>query len=236
MQLVQHDGDFSIKINSRELMNSRQHESELELARLGCSSLKNHKEPKVLIGGLGLGYTLRQTLEMLGKHAEVVVSELLDAVVDWNRTFLSDINSHSLDDERVVVKMGNVVNLIGQSKNQFDSILLDVDNGPSAFSDSGNKRLYSKRGIRACHRALRENGCLAVWSSEPNKSFEELLMSCGFHVRRYRASAYKGSKSQTRFIWVASEDESALPPGGGEPRIQPKRSDERPQRFSRKGR
>jgi len=200
-------------------MNSRQHESELELARLGCASLTGHKAPRILIGGLGLGYTLRQALDMLSPHAEVVVSELLGAVVEWNREFFGTLNSHPLEDERVNLKAGDIVELLSHSKSPFDAILLDIDNGPGAMTDSGNQRLYSRKGIQACRRALREQGCLAIWSSEPNKSFEHLLMNCGFHVRRFRVPAYKGSKSQSYFVWVASEDKRILPPGGGEPRL-----------------
>jgi len=219
MVLYQHDRDFAIKINGQELMHSRQHESELELARLGCAHLDGSKAPSILIGGLGMGYTLRQALDMLSPHAQVVVGELLDAVVEWNREFLGGLNGRPLEDQRVDLKTGDIVELISRSKSRFDSILLDIDNGPSAMTDSGNRRLYGREGIRACRRALREQGCLAVWSAEPSKKFEQLLMSCGFHVRRYRAPAYKGSKSQSRFVWVASEDKIILPPGGGEPRL-----------------
>ena len=221
MELRQHDRDFSIRINGRELMSSRQHESELALARLGCAHLVSRKSPRVLIGGLGLGYTLRQTLDMLSPHAKVMVSELLGAVVEWNREYFGELNGRALDDERVNLKTGDIVPLISHSKRRFDAILLDIDNGPTAVTDSGNKRLYGREGIRACRLALRQGGCLAIWSPEPSKRFEHLMMSCNFHVRRYRAPAYKGSKSQGRFVWVASEDESVLPPGGGEPILTP---------------
>ena len=217
MSLYRHDRDFSIKINGQELMHSRQHESELELARLGCAHLTGRKTPCILIGGLGMGYTLRETLDMVGRGANVVVGELLSAVVKWNREFLGELNGHPLDDKRVDLKQGDIVRLISRSKNKFDAILLDIDNGPRAMTDSGNRHLYGQEGIRACRRALRSGGCLAVWSVEPSKKFERLMMRCGFHVRRYRVSAYKGSKSQSRFVWVASEDQTILPPGGGEP-------------------
>jgi spermidine synthase len=219
MVLYQHDRDFTIEINGQELMHSRHHESELALARLGCAHLEGCRAPRILIGGLGLGYTLRQALDMLSPHAQVVVGELLGAVVEWNREFLGELNGRPLGDKRVDLKTGDIVELISRSKSRFDSILLDIDNGPNAMTDSGNRRLYGREGIRACHRALREQGCLAVWSAEPSKKFEQLLMSCNFHVRRFRVPAYKGSKSQSRFVWVASEDKAILPPGGGEPRL-----------------
>lgn len=230
MVLRQHDRDFSIKVNGQELMNSRQHESEMELARLGCAPLVGHTAPCILIGGLGLGYTLRQALDMLSSKAKVVVSELLDEVVEWNREFFGELNGHPLEDERVELETGDVVELISRSESLYDAILLDIDNGPGAFTDSGNQRLYGREGIQACRRALRQQGCLAMWSSEPNKSFEQLLMNCNFHVRRYRAPAYKGSKSQSRFVWVASEDKTVLPPGGGEPRLPRKSKARLPRR------
>lgn len=223
MVLYRHDHDFLIRVNGEDLMPSRQHNSELELARLCCAHLTGSREPSILIGGLGLGYTLRQALDMLGPHAKVVVSELLEAVVEWNREFLGELNSQALADERVVIETGDVVELISRSRSRFDAILLDIDNGPSAMTDSGNSRLYGYKGISACHRALRKQGCLAVWSAAPSKEFEQLLMDCGFHVRRYRVPAYRGKKAQSRFVWVASGNRSNLPPGGGEP-LQPGRN------------
>jgi spermidine synthase len=218
MILYQHDRDFTITIDGEDLMLSRHHESELELARLACAHLAGRKAPSILIGGLGMGYTLHQALDMLSPGADVVVAELLDAVVKWNREFLGELNGQPLADTRVDLRTCNIVKLISRSKNRFDAILLDIDNGPSAMTYSGNSRLYGYEGILACHRALRKKGCLAVWSAGPCKEYEQLLLRCNFHVRRYRVPAYKGSKSQTRFIWLASKDSSILPPGGGEPR------------------
>ena len=236
MVLYQHDSDFAIEINGQDLMNSRHHESELALARLGCAHLDGRKAPKILIGGLGMGYTLRQALAMLSSDAQVVVGELLGAVVEWNREFLGELNGRPLGDERVDLKTGDIVELISGSKSRFDSILLDIDNGPNAMTDSGNRRLYGRQGIGACRRALREQGCLAVWSAEPSRKFEQLLISCSFHVRRFRVPAYKGSKSRSRFVWVASEDEIILPPGGGEPRLTIKNGSMGSRKRSRKRR
>ena len=224
MVLYHHDRDFTIVINGEDLMLSRHHESELALARLGCAHLAGRKAPTILIGGLGMGYTLRQVLDMLSPKAKVVVGELMTAVVQWNREFLGELNGQPLADERVDLATGDIVELIAHSKGRFDAILLDIDNGPSAMSDSGNSRLYGYEGLLACRRALRKPGSLAVWSAVPSKEFEELLMGCGFHVRRFRVPAYKGSKSQSRFVWVASESKSLLPPGGGEPR-RPRRKE-----------
>jgi len=218
MVLYQHGRDFSIMINGQDLMLSRQHESELALARLGCTHLAGRPAPRILIGGLGMGYTLRQALDMLSRQAQVVVGELLVAVVEWNREFFGELNGRPLGDKRVDLKTGDIVELISRSRSRFDAILLDIDNGPGPMTDSGNRRLYGREGIRACRRALRQQGCLAVWSAEPSKNFEQLLMSCGFQVRRFRVSAYKGNKSPSRFVWVASQDQTILPDGGGEPR------------------
>jgi spermidine synthase len=204
MVLYQHGRDFSIKVNGQGLMHSRQHESEIDLARLGCAHLVDRKAPSVLVGGLGMGYTLRQVLDMLSLHAHVVVSELLGAVVEWNREFLGELNNYPLKDERVAVRTGDIVDLISCSRNRFDAILLDIDNGPDALTDSENRRLYGREGIRACFRALRNGGCLAVWSARQNKKFERLLMTCGFNVRCFPVPSYKGSKARSRFVWVAS--------------------------------
>ena len=223
MVLYQHDHDFSIKINGQALMNSRQHESEMELARLGCAHLSGHAAPRVLIGGLGMGYTLRQTLDMLGPNAKVVVSELLPAVVDWNREFLGELNGQALDDNRTELITGDIFQLLSRSIGEFDAILLDIDNGPHAITDSRNQQLYSSTGIQTCRRALRKQGCLAIWSAEPSKAFEQLLMSCKFHVRRYKLPAYKQSNKKSLFVWVAAQDKMILPPGGGGPRLPQKK-------------
>ena len=217
MGLYEHDGDFAIKINGQQLMSSRQHESELALAQLGCAHLSKRKAPRVLIGGLGMGYTLRQTLDMLGQDAKVIVSELLAPVVDWNRDFLGELNAQPLEDKRAEVQIGDIFPLLSNSMGSFDAILLDVDNGPNALSVSANDQLYTQAGIEICRRALRKGGCLAIWSAEPSKDFEQLLMSCNLHIRSYKIPAYKGSKRKSHFIWVAAESKKILPPGGGEP-------------------
>jgi spermidine synthase len=232
MTLYQHDHDFLIKVNGQELMDSRQHESERELARLGCAHLSGREAPRVLIGGLGMGYTLRQTLDLLGPNANVVVSELLPAVVAWNREVLGELNGQPLDDKRTDLRTGDIFQLISQSIGGFDAILLDIDNGPSAVTDTGNQQLYSPAGIQACRRALRKPGCLAIWSAVPGKAFEKLLMSCGFHVRCYKVKAYKESKITPLFIWVAAEDETLLPPGGSEPGLPTKKEPRGSHRYT----
>ncbi|MBN1627814.1 MAG: hypothetical protein JW944_14945 [Deltaproteobacteria bacterium] len=204
LALYRHDRDFSIKVNGEDLMQSRRHESELELARLGCAHLVGHDAPEILVGGLGMGYTLRQALDMLGPDAGVVVSELMDAVVQWNRDFLGELNGHPLMDKRVELITGDILDLISSSTGRFDAILLDIDNGPEALTDSGNNRLYGIEGIKACRRALREDGCLAVWSAGPSDEFEKILMRCSFNVRRFPVQSHKCSKSRSCLVWVAS--------------------------------
>jgi spermidine synthase len=215
MELYQHDGDFTIQVNGQDLMLSRQHESELALARLGCAHLAGRKGHCILIGGLGMGYTLRQALNMMGVDAQVVVGELVSAIIEWNRAYFGKLNGQPLMDARVDLRAGDVVELILNAKAKFDAILLDIDNGPRAMTDSGNSRLYGREGIRACRSALREKGCLAVWSAEPDKKFEQRLMACGFHVICFRVPAYKGSKSKSRFVWVASENKKLPENSGG---------------------
>ena len=214
--LYQHDRDFSIRINGHDLMNSRQHESEMGLARLGCAHLADQPAPCVLIGGLGMGYTLRKTLDMLGPDAKVVVSELIPAVVEWNREFLGEFNGHPLADKRTEVITGDIHQLLAQSTARFDTILLDIDNGPSAITDSGNQKLYTPAGIQICRRALRNQGCLAIWSSYPSKAFEQILMDCKFYVQRYKLQPYKQSNKKYLFVWVASENKANLPPDNAE--------------------
>ncbi|MDA3970079.1 MAG: hypothetical protein PF442_01875 [Desulfobulbaceae bacterium] len=218
MVLYQHDRDFSIIVNGADLMHSRRHESELELARLGCQHLSNNEEPTVLIGGLGMGYTLRQTLDLVGANGSVVMAELMEEVIEWNRKYMGELNDHPLQDERVDLRVGDILDILSKSKASFDTILLDVDNGPEPMTHSGNSQLYSYQGVVACKAALRDKGCLAVWSAKPNKDFEHLVMDCGMHIHRYRVPAHKGKNASSHFIWIASEKLKNLPPGGSESR------------------
>jgi len=212
LALFQHDADFSIKVNRQELMTSRAHESELELARLGCQRLLSQQKPTVLIGGLGMGFTLRQALDLLQPGATVVVSELIADVVTWNRTFLGELNQHPLRDPRVVLKIGDVTDLIRKSAQTFDAIMLDVDNGPEALTSAGNDRLYSQTGIETCMRALHAKGCLSIWSGAIDHAFERRLRQAQLCFRRFHVSAYKGGKARSRYIWVIAHTPTSLPP------------------------
>jgi spermidine synthase len=223
MVLFRHDEDFFIRVEGEVLMQSRQHESELELARLGCAHLAERRDPRILMGGLGLGYTLRQCLDLVSPTASIKVCELIGDVIAWNRDHLGALNNHPMRDKRVTVKRGDVVELLANGPGTFDAIILDVDNGPTPMTDLGNHRLYGNAGVALCRDALTNKGCLAIWSADPSKAYERTLMRAGLAVRRHRVPAYKGSKSLSRFVWVAAKSKSILPPGGGEPRVKGKR-------------
>ncbi len=211
LALFEHDGDFMIRVNGQALMSSRAHESELELARLGCLRIKERQNPRVLIGGLGMGYTLRQTLDMLNPLAEVVVAELLPEVVRWNRERFGHLTDHPLRDKRVTMKTCDVLKIVRKSPHGFDAILLDVDNGPDAMTDAGNDKLYGRKGIQTLLGALHEQGCLSIWSATIDRSFERRLQQERLHVRQFRVAAHKGGKTRSRCIWVASRDAQSLP-------------------------
>jgi spermidine synthase len=212
LTLVQHDADFSMKVGCQELMTSRAHESELELARLGCARIAARQNPTVLIGGLGMGYTLRQTLDLLQPDATVVVSELIPDVVQWNRDYLGQLANHPLRDPRVVLKVCDVMSLIQQSEHAFDAIMLDVDNGPEALTAAGNDRLYSRQGLQACMRALHAKGCLAVWSGAIDNTFERRLKAENLFFRLFHVPVYKGGKALARCVWLIASDPRSLPP------------------------
>jgi len=212
LTLYRHDADFSMKVERQELMTSRAHESELELARLGCARLLSQERPRVLIGGLGMGFTLRQTLDLLQPGATVVVSELIDDVVTWNRKFLGELNRHPLRDPRVILKLGDVMNLIQKTEQTFDAIMLDVDNGPEALTSAGNARLYSREGLETCMRALHAKGCLSIWSGSIENAFERRLRQANLFSRRFHVPAYKGGKARSRCIWVIARTPHSLPP------------------------
>jgi spermidine synthase len=209
MVLFEHDGEFTITVDHQDLMLSRAHESEFELARLGCARVAGQPGPSVLIGGLGMGYTLRQTLDLLGAKATVVVAELVPEVVRWNREYLGALTNHPLRDPRVAVKVTDVADVIRQSPGAFDAVLLDVDNGPNAMTDVRNDQLYSREGIRSCIGALRAKGCLAVWSAVFDAPFERRLRQEHLHVRYHRVPAHQGAKAYHCCIWVAERSRPA---------------------------
>ena len=190
LDLVHHDGEYVIRAEHYDLMTSRAHGS--EAAMLSLALPEPPRGARVLIGGLGMGYTLGAALELLPETAQVVVSELLPEVIEWNRGPLAELAGRPLDDPRTEVVGGDVVELIAASEARFDAILLDVDNGPKDFTQRGNSRLYTPAGLRAVQRALRPGGALAVWSVGGERSFERSLRAAGFEDSTHQVAAHRG--------------------------------------------
>lgn len=203
--LYRRDSDFSMKVGNLELMNSRMHGSEESLAQLACAKIKKFEDPKILIGGLGMGFTLRAALDVLPQKSQVVVAELLPEVVKWNQGVLAGLARNPLKDKRVRVDIADVGIKIREGRGVYSAILLDVDNGPESLFRKDNDRLYNKEGIMAAHAALKSRGVLAVWSAAPDKSFVKALNAAGFSVEELSVSARSGAKSGGRhFIWLAT--------------------------------
>ena len=202
MKLTRRGNEFIILANGKSLMSSRMHGSEEALATLACSRLRAREEPRVLIGGLGMGFTLRATLDLLPPGAEVVVAELLSAVVEWNRGPLGPLANHPLKDKRARVEIVDVAVKLRSSPAHFDAILLDVDNGPSAFSSPENAALYNNAGIASAFAALQPAGILAVWSAREDRKFEQRLRYAGFtvHSEPVRARLKKGGPRHIIFL------------------------------------
>jgi spermidine synthase len=175
-------------------MSNRMHDSEIALAE---HAFDRADEPRhVLVGGLGLGYTLRAVLDIAADDASVTVAELVPELVEWNRQHLGPLNDHPLDDPRVHVAVGDVFDTLKRSRRTFDVILLDVDNGPQALAQEKNQRLYSDGGVRVCEAALTSGGVLGVWSAGPNARYERRLESFGFDVEVLRVAARTGSRAK----------------------------------------
>ena len=196
MRLTEHDGEYLILIDGGALMSSRTHGSEDDLATLACEGLRSVGRPHVLVGGLGMGFTLRAALDLLPPAALVTVAELVPAVVEWNRGPLAPLASYPLDDKRVRVEVADVGRILRASRGRFDAILIDVDNGPDAFTSAANAALYDDAGVAVARRALKPGGRLAVWSAFPDPKFEQRLRRHGIRAetRRVRARRGKGSK------------------------------------------
>ncbi|HMJ05218.1 MAG TPA: hypothetical protein VK474_03085, partial [Chthoniobacterales bacterium] len=181
LSLHEHDGDYFIKLNGRQLMGSNSTTSEILLAQEACRNLGDSPQRRVLIGGLGLGYSLKRVLEMVGQIGVVHVAELIPEVIAWNRELLSTVNGKLLDDKRVEVFAEDVFALIRRgAKNPYDAILLDVDNGPTSFVQAKNSRLYNRRGLQAIWDALTPGGRVSFWSAEPEPGFRDSLTRAGF--------------------------------------------------------
>ena len=206
LKLTRRTNEYIILANGKSLMSSRMHGSEEALATFACGRLRNVEQPCVLVGGLGMGFTLRATLDLLPADAIVVVAELVAAVVEWNRGLLGPLAGHPLKDRRVQVVPGDVAITLRAAAGAFDAILLDVDNGPAAFATAGNAALYGDAGLAAARRALTGGGILAVWSAREDRKFEQRLKYAGFRVEveRVRARLKKGGPRHTIFLGRAN--------------------------------
>jgi len=202
MKLIRRGDEYLLLVDGAILMSSRMHGSEEALATLACQRVRTLEQPSVLIGGLGMGFTLRATLDLLPQDATVVVVELVPAVVEWNRGPLGPLAKHPLKDKRVRIETGDVVVALSSCLGQFDAVLLDVDNGPTAFTASNNAGLYDNRGIAAARAALKTEGVLAVWAAQDDRKFEQRLRDGGFdvQVQRLRGRLKKGGPRHTIFL------------------------------------
>lgn len=208
LRLYKHGEDFSIKIAGRgELMNSRKHGSEKALAEMTCQRLKGCVNPRLLIGGLGMGFTLAAALHHVGEQGQVVVAELVPAVVKWNEGPLGLCAGQPLNDTRASVREGDVAEIIKAEQQVYDGIILDVDNGPEGITRKQNNWLYSVDGLKAAFVALRPNGVLAVWSAGPADDFYRRLTRVGSKVEQVRVRAH-GKKGTWHTIWLARRETS----------------------------
>ena len=203
LRLIRRGTEFAIMAGRTELMNSRRSGSETALATLSCRRLDGRPRPRLLIGGLGMGFTLRAALAALGEGAEITVAELVPAVVAWSRGPLAELFGHSMDDPRVAVRVDDVGRLMRAGEAAYHAILLDVDNGPDALTLPANDRLYDGSGLAAAHRALRPGGVLAIWSAEPDAAFVLRLRRSGFQVDETRVHAH-GKRGIRQVIWLAA--------------------------------
>ncbi|HEY4031734.1 MAG TPA: spermidine synthase [Caulobacteraceae bacterium] len=204
LRLMQRGGEYSIMSGAIELMNSRLSGSEEALATLVGARLADHPAPKILIGGFGMGFTLRAALSSFGPGATVTVAELVPAVLAWARGPMAHLTGDSLDDPRVRLVEGDVARLIGGAEAAYDAILLDVDNGPEGLSRAGNDRLYDRAGLDAARRGLRPGGVLAVWSSSPSAPFSRRLGQAGYRVEEHRVRASRTGGGARHMIWLAT--------------------------------
>jgi spermidine synthase len=212
MTLHEHDGSFCIRLDGRDLMHSMTAASELLLGDLALAPFPRATAPRVLIGGLGLGFTLKRVLEQCGPKAVVHVAELMPEVVEWNRTFMAGLNGGLLKDPRVKVLVEDVgVVLARAGREPYDAILLDVDNGPAAMVMPGNTRLYDNRGLQKLWQALKPGGRIALWSAGIDRAFAKRFASSGFKVEAVPARLHANSKSSTYMIYVADRPAAAAP-------------------------
>jgi len=204
LRLFRRGDDFMIVLERNELMNSRMSGSEEALATMTCERLEGRKAPHLLIGGYGMGFTLRAALAMLGKDATLTVAELVPEIIAWARGPMQALAAGCLDDPRVKLVHGDVAKVIEAAPGGYDAILLDVDNGPDGLTRDQNDRLYSSRGLAIARTALRPGGILAVWSAAPDNAFARRLDEAGFSVEEVAVRARTNGKGPRHVIWFAT--------------------------------
>ena len=204
LRLIRRGDDFWIMLGANALMSTRLRGSEEALATLACERIADRPGPALLIGGLGMGFTLRAALDVLPREARVVVAELVPAIVAWARGPMSHVHGASLDDPRVDVVESDVGDLIASASAGYDAILLDVDNGPDALSRETNDRLYDLEGLGRARSALKPRGILGVWSAAPDPAFARRLARSGFAVEEIAVRAHAGRKGTKHVIWLAT--------------------------------
>ncbi len=203
LTLHSRDGHHYLRVNGQPLMSTDSALSEAALAELGCDRLRGRKEARVLVGGLGFGFTLRRVLGLVGADAVVEVAELSPEVVAWNREFLPHVNGRCLDDPRVLVSIRDVCQIIAQAPaGHYDAILLDVDNGPVAVVQEGNARLYQPRGLESIARALKPTGRVAFWSAGADKPFVRRLAAAGFTVQTVPVKSHAHARREDNNVFV----------------------------------
>jgi spermidine synthase len=203
LSLFKRDRELSIRMDGCEIMNSRQHGSEEALAELACARITDRQVARVLIGGLGMGFTLAAALRGLGAGSRVEVAELVPAVVVWNRGVLAHLAGHPLADDRVTVREEDVVRILKRARGAYDAVLLDVDNGPDGLTSKGNGWIYGREGLGAVFAALRPSGVLGVWSAGPDRTFAGRLRRAGFAADEIRVRARASGKGARHTIWIA---------------------------------
>ncbi|RWK54138.1 hypothetical protein [Mesorhizobium sp.] len=203
LRLKRRGAEFSIMLGSNELMNSRLSGSEQALARLSCQRISGRRQPKILIGGLGMGFTLRAALAELGADADIVVAELVPAVVAWARGQMASLFGGCLDDPRVTIREADVGQVVRSEASAWDVILLDVDNGPEGIVHKANDTLYSIAGLISARAALKPGGVLAVWSQGSDSGFTRRLKQAGFAVDEVKVRA-NGKRGARHVIWIAT--------------------------------
>ena len=203
LRLYRRGDDFIIAIDRNELMSSRMSGSEEALATMTCDRLRSAKGASLLIGGYGMGFTLRAALATLGPDAKIAVAELVPGIIEWARGPMAELAAGCLDDPRVELILGDVSKAIGAATRRYDAILLDVDNGPDGLTREANEGLYSAAGLARARAALRADGILAIWSAAPDARFTRRLTAAGFQVEEVGVRARSNGKGPRHVIWFA---------------------------------